>query len=103
MPPDARIGDTHVGVCDHGEDCCPHDVSGVIVSGAGSVISSGSPTARMGDSVVHDCPHCGTGVCVGASPNVNAEGSAVHRLGDLVVYPAGDGTTVSGAGDVNIN
>ena len=100
MPAVARVGDTHKGICSHGASCCPHNVSGPIVSGSPNVIANGSPVARLGDAVTHDCPHCGTGEISSASETVKANGIGVARIGDSVVYPGGGGTIVSGSPDV---
>jgi uncharacterized Zn-binding protein involved in type VI secretion len=103
MPGTARLSDIHIGICDHGASCCPHNVVGIIVAGAGSVLTNGLPTARISDPVTHNCPHCGTGICSTGSGNVFAEGLPHHRLGDIVVYPAGVGTTVTASGNVITN
>ena len=64
----ARIGDIAVGTC-----CCGHDGcvgwTGVIVSGAGSVIAEGSPVARIGDAT----SGCTSGVIVSGAGTVFAE------------------------------
>jgi uncharacterized Zn-binding protein involved in type VI secretion len=91
----ARIGDIAVGVC-----CCHSDPpcvpwTGVIVSGAGSVIVEGSPLARIGDLVVG----CHAQVIVSGSGTVMAEGSPVARLGDATAGCT-SGTIVTGAGTV---
>ncbi|MDR0475539.1 MAG: PAAR domain-containing protein [Treponema sp.] len=96
----ARVGDQHSGICGHGAPCCPHSVSGPIVSGSGNVFANGRAVARLGDSVTHSCPHCGTGVISSASGVVFANGIGVARLGDAVTYPGGSGTIVSASGDV---
>jgi len=101
MPRVARIGDTHSGVCDHGEDCCPHSVSGVIVAGSPDVKANGIGVARLGDAVVHNCPHCGTGNVSSASSTVKTNGIGVARQGDSVKYPGGSGTIGSASGDVS--
>jgi uncharacterized Zn-binding protein involved in type VI secretion len=100
MPGVARLGDAHSGICDHGEDCCPHAVAGVIVSGSGNVFANGRPVARLGDSVTHSCPHCGTGSISSASGTVKANGIGVARLGDSVTYPGGSGKIDSASGNV---
>ena len=101
MPGVARVGDTHNGICNHGLKCCPHKVSGNIVSGSPNVMANGKPVARLGDSVVHDCPHCGTGEISSASSTVKANGIGVARIGDSVVYPGGSGVIDSCSGNVN--
>jgi uncharacterized Zn-binding protein involved in type VI secretion len=100
MPAVARLGDQHSGICDHGQKCCPHNVSGKIVSASGNVNANGKGVARFGDSVVHDCPHCGTGEISSASGTVNANSIGVARLGDSVTYPGGGGTIVTASGNV---
>jgi len=100
MPAVARLGDQHTGICDHGQRCCPHKVSGKIASASGNVNANGKGAARLGDSVVHDCPHCGTGEISSASGTVIVNGKGTARLGDSVTYPGGGGTIVSASGDV---
>ena len=100
MPGVARIGDSHSGICDHGEDCCPHGVSGVIVAGSSNVKANGIGVARLGDAVTHSCPHCGTGNISSASGKVRANGIGVARLGDSVTYPGGGGTITSASVNV---
>ena len=97
----ARIGDRHEGICDHGYSCCPHHVSGTIVSGSNDVANS-SNIARDGDRVVHNCPHCGTGHIVASNKSVNVNKKPIATIGDKVVYPGGSGTIVSGSSNVNV-
>jgi len=100
MPGVARIGDQHMGVCDHGQRCCPHNVVGVIASASGDVNANSKGVARLGDSVVHNCPHCGIGKISSASGTVNANGKGIARIGDAVTYPGGGGKIVSASGNV---
>jgi uncharacterized Zn-binding protein involved in type VI secretion len=100
MPAVARVGDPHSGTCSHGDKCCPHSVSGVIVSGSPNVFANGKAVARPGASVTHSCPHCGTGYVSSASSTVRANSIGVARVGDSVTYPGGSGTINSGSGDV---
>ncbi|MDR0474572.1 MAG: PAAR domain-containing protein [Treponema sp.] len=99
MPGVARLNDQHSGICDHGAPCCPHNVSGPIVSGSGNTFANGRPAARLGDSVTHNCPHCGTGYISSASGTVIVNGKGVARLGDAVTYPGGSGNIVSASGN----
>ena len=101
MPAQARVTDTHAGICDHGFDCCPHSVSGTIVGGSPNVFANGLAAARLGDPVVHSCPHCGTGNISSSSGTVLINGIGAARLGDAVTYPGGGGTITSGSPDVN--
>lgn len=100
MPSAARLGDLHVGVCDHGDICCPHNVSGPIAEGSNNVMTNGKPQARLGDSVTHNCPHCGTGNISEGSGTVFANGKPIARVGDKVTYPGGVGTIVEGSPNV---
>jgi len=100
MPAVARLDDMHSGICDHGLDCCPHNVTGVIVSASGNVNANGRGVARLEDSVTHNCPHCGTGKISSASGTVKANGKGVARLGDAVTYPGGRGTIITASGNV---
>lgn len=95
--PAARVGDRITGVCNHSQNCCPHNVTGVISQGANKTLIEGKIIARIGDKVQHNCPHCGTGNIVGGSSSVIGEGKGIARMGDKVVFPAGQGTIVAGA------
>ena len=96
----ARKNDAHVGVCSHGDMCCPHNVAGTIDRGSPTTFADGLEVARLGDAVVHDCPHCGIGSVASGCGAVTADGVPVARLGDLVVYPGGEGTIITGSGTV---
>lgn len=97
----ARVGDTHAGICNHGAICCPHHVTGTIVTGSENVKVNGKNAARVGDQVVHNCPHCGTGTIVEGSSTVKVNGKPLARIGDRVEYPGGSGTITDGSGNVN--
>jgi len=96
----ARLGDMHSGICSHGAPCCPHNVTGPIVSASNNVKANGRGVARLGDAVTHNCPHCGIGNISSASGLVSANDIGVARLGDSVTYPGGGGTIISASGDV---
>ncbi|MCL2201270.1 MAG: PAAR domain-containing protein [Oscillospiraceae bacterium] len=97
----ARRTDTHRGVCDHGEGCCPHSVSGTITGGSPNVTVGGLGVARMDDPVTHSCPHCGTGRISSASGSVTVNGRGAARVGDSVTYPGGSGTITSGSANAS--
>ena len=99
----ARVSDKHSGTCNHNAPCCPHSVSGEIVTGSINVSVNGLPIARLGDAVTHNCPHCGTGHISSASGSVFANGIPVARLGDNVTYPGGGGIITTASDNVNIN
>ena len=97
----ARVTDEHRGICSHSAPCCPHIVTGTIVTGSPDVFVNGLQAARLNDSVVHNCPHCGTGHISSASGSVFANGIPVARLGDAVTYPGGGGIITTASPDVN--
>lgn len=99
MTRQARLTDMHEGICDHGQVCCPHFVSGPIVEGSPDVNVNNLKFARLHDGVTHDCPHCGTGEITTGSSTVFANGLPAARIGDTVTYPAGSGKIVEGSGD----
>ena len=99
MPGIARLGDQHMGICNHGARCCPHNVSGKIISGSANTFANGLHVARLNDTVSHDCPHCGEGHISSASVMFFANNIGVARLGDIVTYPGGEGTIVSSSSD----
>jgi len=91
MPNVSRIGDVFTGVCHCHKH--PKHVTGVIVSGAPTVIGCGSGVARIGDVVVCSCGH--VAVIVSGSPTVISNGSSTARIGD-VATGCPIGTLVSG-------
>jgi uncharacterized Zn-binding protein involved in type VI secretion len=100
MPQVARVADQHIGTCDHGLDCCPHNVIGVISSGSPDVFANGLQVARLNDNVIHDCPHCGTGYIASASTLNFANKIGIARIADSVIYPGGFGHIISASDDV---
>lgn len=96
----ARVGDKHSGICDHGLDCCPHHVTGIIIGGSDNV-NNHSEVARDKDKVIHNCPHCGTGYIVASTNDVHVNGKNIAIIGDTVIYPGGSGKIVSGSPDTN--
>lgn len=101
MPKVARVGDSHSGTCSHGDECCPHSVSGTFTGGSPSTDCNGKAVVRVGDSLEHDCPHCGTGQASSGSSTVYVNSIAVVRKGDSVTYPGGSGTVDEGSPNVN--
>lgn len=95
--PVARIGDVGVG-----DDTChestKHNVSGIIINGAGTVKAEGSPVAQVGISlVVRGDGH--NGIIITGAGTVFAEGAPVAQIGSLF-QGCFKGTIVSGAGTV---
>ena len=99
MPGIARLGDQHRGICNHGARCCPHNVSGEIITGSHDTIVNGLSVARLNDSVSHNCPHCGEGHISSSSVTVFANSRGIARIGDSVTYPGGDGVIISSSGN----
>lgn len=95
--PVARVGDKIQGICDHGQNCCPHSVVGQITQGAQKTTVEGMAVARINDPVMHNCPHCGTGNIIAGSQTVMAEGQAVAHLNDKVLFPGGQGIIIGSA------
>lgn len=98
MPGDATIGSVVTGVCNHGASCCPHLISGTVISGSGTVLTEGPGQATIGSSITTTCPHCHTGICISGSATVLTEGPGNHRIGDGVTLPGGSGVTTTGSG-----
>lgn len=95
MPEICCIGDTIIGVCDHGEECCPHNVTGFFVEGSDIAASNGKGLVRDGDRCWTTCPHCATGYAVGGSSKVFIDDKPVHRKGDMVKLGAGTGHSIT--------
>ncbi len=94
-----RVGDTHAGICDHGQECCPHNVTGVFIDGSPDSFCNDEKIIRIGDPLIHDCPHCGTGEADEGSLISFANGIGIHRLGERVIYPGGEGVSTSASDD----
>jgi len=101
VPGVARQTDKHEGTCDHGASCCPHKVTGEIITASSDYFVNGLGAARLYDKVEHNCPHnCGTGEITTASATVIVNGRGVAREGDEVTYPGGKGKIVTASGNV---
>lgn len=103
MPEVCTINDRITGVCNHGEECCPHAVSGYFIEGSETVLAGGRGVVRDGDRCWTTCPHCHTGYAVGRSAKLFADGRPVHRQGDPVKLPGGTGVSVSASSNIEDN
>lgn len=101
MPGIHRVGDYSIGICDHGQDCCPHTWVGIRVEGAGTVYANGSRVARINDLATTTCPHCGVELAVAGMNSVQAEGVAVHPVNGAVIAPGGSGISISASKNVS--
>jgi uncharacterized Zn-binding protein involved in type VI secretion len=95
----ARVTDINIGICNHGLPCCPHTITGMIITGSPQVIYDGLPAARFGDMTISSCPHCGGvgGFCIGSTPRNSIGGIPGHRKGDPVIEPFGMSITITGS------
>jgi uncharacterized Zn-binding protein involved in type VI secretion len=85
MPHAAYVGSVTQGIGDHGLECCPHVVTGVIAQGSPDTFGEGKALARANiDFAPHDCPHCPTSFIVQGSPDVFVNGYPLHRVGDFL-------------------
>ena len=91
MPPVATIGSVTYGVCTCHDS--PRTVTGIVVSGAPTVLAKGRPFARIGSIVKGSCGH--SGVVISGSGNVLALGSPSAHLGSQF-KGCYSGTIVSG-------
>ena len=83
------------GICNHGLDCCPHNVTIYTIYGSDNVNSEGLGQVRLLDDVLTTCPHCGHGIIISSSETVFANNLGVARLTDDVLLDAGWGTITS--------
>jgi len=96
MPGVARVGDIGVG-----DDKChtstKKDVTGIIITGAGTVTAEGPGVARVGDIVARGDGH--TGVIISGAGTVFAEGPPIATV---TSYFTGcfSGIIITGAGTV---
>lgn len=96
LKPVARIGDLFSG------NCANHDnsfVTGVLISGAGSVSAEGARVARMGDFGISSCG-CLTMIISGA-PSVYAQGAKLAHQGSKLGPPI-SGSITGGAHSVKV-
>lgn len=82
MPAVTKAGDSTSGMCNMGEDCCPHGRNGTNSNGSGNVFVNGQPLHRQGDSGSCNCPHGGNFSSNSGSGTVFCNGMAVTRVGD---------------------
>ena len=97
-----RIGDGTTGICDVGEECCPHGRAGVNTSGSADVYCNGIAIHRRGDSGTCRCVHGGSYVSTSASTTVFANGKGITRINDSTVCEGCgcSGTHVGGSPNV---
>ena len=98
----ARVGDICIGIGSHGHICCPHNLTGIIISGSPNTKCNNSPMARVSDIVIHTCPHCGVGVTLSGTTITHCNNKPIHRIGDIVFFTCGIGITVTGSTNSNI-
>lgn len=100
----AKVGDTYMGMCTHGDECCPHSISGTIIQGSNNSNCNKSNIARLGDSTKHTgCPHCSSGkISSCKSSSVKVNGIAIATAGDIVSYSGGQSSIISN-NNVNSN
>jgi uncharacterized Zn-binding protein involved in type VI secretion len=103
MPRVCVVGDSIIGICDHGQECCPHNVTGYFTEGSPTVSFNNKPVVRDGDRCRTTCPHCHTGYAVGRSSRITVDGKPVHRLGDPVVLGGGTGISVTASTTIEDN
>lgn len=102
MPAACHVGhNAQCPACGHGNDCCPHSVSGPAVGGASNVFIHGQPAVRVGDPGVHSsCCGANSWVAAGGSGTVFINGIASVRMGDATTHCGGSGTMVEGSESV---
>jgi uncharacterized Zn-binding protein involved in type VI secretion len=103
MAGQARVGDTSVGVCSIGADCCPHNWVGVAITGAPTCNTNSLPSCSLNGLVSTSCPHCPIGIMMPGSPNKMVNSLSAHRLGDIVTLGCGTGVTITGSPNANVN
>lgn len=104
VPPQDRLGDITVGICNHGLPCCAHGCIGIRITGSPNVMVNGRAASRAPmDLAVHTCPHCGINMCICGSGNVFINSLMAHRLGDCETEFCGSGISVTGSPNVITN
>lgn len=74
-------------------------VTVLFVTGAGTVLTNGSPTVTLASIGIATCGH--PVVVLTTSGTVNAEGSGVVRVGDVVATIGGTQVVLTGSGNTN--
>lgn len=102
MPAIVRNGDSTTGVCDLGQDCCPHGRSGTVSVVSGNVNCNGLGVHRLNDTGSTNCPHGGTFSSIAGSGSVYVNGQPAVRVGDATICTVcgKSGTHTSGSGNV---
>ena len=105
MPASTRISDRTTGVCNIGEDCCPHSRSGTNSTGSPNVIINDLKCHRLGDTGPTNCPHGGTFESTQGSPNVFVNDMPKTRISDTTICQncGQSGNHVSGSDNVFVN
>lgn len=98
MPGVTRIGDITIGVGSHGLPCCPHVITGIVITSSPSTYAESLGMARIGDLTSHNCPHCPIGILLTGSPTTFAESIPLSRLTDVVNEVCGTGNVVTASG-----
>ena len=93
-------GDLYEGICDHGEDCCPHHVTGEISECSGKMYSNGEQVALVGDKITHNCPHCGTATISSSTSNIYINGKQACGIGSIIEYSNGSGKITTAKGNI---
>lgn len=95
-------GDKHEGICDHKESCCPHNVTGSIIS-TSNVFFQGKAIATIGDEVTTDCPHCKgkNGLITQSDSKIYIKGKQAAGIGSIVKYENGEGKIITAGGNIN--
>lgn len=104
MPKAARITDQSNCPSDsHGNDCCPHNVTGPAITGSDNVNINGLKALRVGDTGTHSgCCGSNTWKCSVGSSTVFINGLPAVRQGDQTTHCGGTGTIITGSDDVYI-
>lgn len=85
----------------HGNDCCPHDVTGPAVDGSPNVYVHGKKALRVGDPGVHSaCCGSNTWVAAEGSGTVYVNGISFTRLYDATAHCGGPGKMITGSPNV---
>lgn len=88
MPAATRISDNTTGICDVGEDCCPHNRTGTNATGSPNVYINGQKAHRLTDNGTIMCPHGGYFASTSASSTVFVNGKGLTRIGDTTTCQA---------------
>lgn len=99
--PKVRVLDNISGVCAHIIPPVANNITGIITSGATSVLINNKPTATVTSNVVTTCPVCGSGIIMAGDNTVLVENKPIAVVTSSIVLGSGS-TAIALKGSNNV-